>query len=260
MLRSVFFFVILAAVLLHAGLLSSCGSKKNPEEVKPIPSEFYGEWQGQDGSRLQIFANGKGNFKTGGKTVDGGTVEYMPNSKSFEISLFGIGETFRIDQAPTASSSEMKLNGIVFRRVGGFAPESMSSRATTPSVPSMAELENLTYKSLTNFGNAVMMGDFTLFHSRLAPEFQRDFTPEKLKAAFAEFVERKVDVGMLVQNSPITFSTPASIDGNGILKTQGTIASKIAPVTVLFSLDYVFRDNEWKLIGLDIRAKDTSSP
>jgi hypothetical protein len=29
---------------------------------------------------------------------------------------------------------------------------------------------------------------------------------------------------------------------------------------VLFSLDYVFRDNEWKLIGLDIRAKDTSSP
>ncbi len=252
--RSIFLFVMLAAVLFHA----SCGGKKNPESAQ-LPPEFYGEWQGQDGSRLQIFANGKGAFKIGGKSVEGGGVEYTPSTKSFEISLFGIGETFRIDQAPTASGNEMTLNGIVFRRVSGFAPESMSGTPSTPSVPSMAELENLTYKSLTNFGNAVMMGDFTLFHSRLAPEFQRDFTPEKLKAAFAEFVERKVDVGMLVQNSPINFSKPASIDGNGVLKTQGTIDSKIAPVTVLFSLDYVFRDNEWKLIGLDIRAKDASN-
>lgn len=244
----------LAIVMLF--FASSCGSKKNPEDLKPIPPEFYGEWQAQDGSRLQIFANGKGAFKIGGKSVEGGSVEYTPKTNSFEISLFGISETFRIDQAP--SGNEMKLNGMLFRRVGGFSPESQN--AAGAALPSDAELKSLTYKSLRNFGNAVMIGDFTLFHALLAPEFQSQFTPEKLKAAFSQFVEQKVDVATLAQDAPLTFSAPPHIDETGVLRTKGVAASKVAPVDVLFSLDYAFRDGEWKLIGLDIRTQESQRP
>ncbi|PIO48712.1 MAG: hypothetical protein CMR00_03355 [[Chlorobium] sp. 445] len=255
-------FVLLLAMV-SIVLVSSCASKKNPDELKPIPSEFYGEWQAQDGSRLQIFANGKGAFKIGGKSVEGGTVEYMPKMNSFEISLLGISETFRIDQAP--SGNEMKLNGMVFRRVGGFALESPSttstpSRTSPASLPSDAELRELSYKSLRNFGNAVVNEDFTLFHALMAPEFQREFSPERLKTVFSQFIEKKVDVGMLIQDAPIAFSAPARLDENGVLKTQGAIASKVAPVDVLFSLDYVFRDGEWKLVGLDIKTQEPQRP
>lgn len=261
--KAYFAFTVLLIALFSVFLLG-CGSKKNPEDLKPIPPEFYGEWQGQDGSRLQIFANGKGNFKTGGKSVEGGTVEYTPTTNSFEISLFGIGETFRIDRAPTASSNEMVLNGMIFRRVGGFAPESQSPSSPfssepsssfssgTPSVPFEDELKRLTYKSLRNFGDAVMSGDFTLFHLLCAPEFQNQFSPAQLRKTFAEFVEKKVDVALLVQDSPITFSAPPRIDENGVLRTQGIVTSKAAPVNVRFNLDYLLRNGEWQLINIGV--------
>ena len=91
------------------GLVLACGGGK------PAPPKYQGDWSGADGSTVYLHADGKAGFKIGNKTVDGGGAEFSGDGKSFTISLFGISETFKIDEEPT-DAGEMKLNGVVYRR------------------------------------------------------------------------------------------------------------------------------------------------
>jgi hypothetical protein len=90
-------------------LILACGGGK------PAPTKYQGNWSGADGSTLYMTSDGKAGFKIGGKSVEGGGAEFSEDGKSFTISLFGISETFKIDQEPN-EQGEMKLNGVVYRR------------------------------------------------------------------------------------------------------------------------------------------------
>lgn len=90
-------------------LILACGGGK------PAPAKYQGDWVGTNGSTLYLSSDGKAGFKIGGKSVDGGGAEFSEDGKSFTISLFGISETFKIDQEPN-DVGEMKLNGVVYRR------------------------------------------------------------------------------------------------------------------------------------------------
>lgn len=90
-------------------LVLACGGGK------PAPTKYQGNWSGSDGSTLYMTADGKAGFKIGGKSVDGGGAEFAEDGKSFTISLFGISNTFKIDQEPN-DAGEMKLNGVVYKK------------------------------------------------------------------------------------------------------------------------------------------------
>ena len=98
--------IILAVVL---SLVLACGGGK------PAPTKYQGNWSGADGSTLYLTGDGKAGFKIGGKSVDGGGAEFAEDGKSFTISLFGISNTFKIDQEPN-DAGEMKLNGVIYRK------------------------------------------------------------------------------------------------------------------------------------------------
>lgn len=98
--------IILTIVL---GLVLACGGGK------PAPTKYQGDWVAANGSTLYMTADGKAGFKIGGKSVDGGGAEFSEDGKSFTISLFGISETFKIDEEPN-DAGEMKLNGVVYRK------------------------------------------------------------------------------------------------------------------------------------------------
>ena len=97
------------SLAIFLGLVLACGGGK------PAPPKYQGDWRGADGSTVYLHANGKAGFKIGSKSVDGGGAEFSEDGKSFTISLFGISETFKIDEEPD-ESGEMKLNGVVYRR------------------------------------------------------------------------------------------------------------------------------------------------
>ncbi len=80
----------------------------------PVPSEFQGNWVGTDGSTIYMNGDGKAGFKLGGKTVDGGGAEIDKAANTLTISLFGISETWTIDEPPM--DGEMTLSGVVYRR------------------------------------------------------------------------------------------------------------------------------------------------
>ena len=54
-------------------------------------------------------ADGKAGFKLGGKEVTGGGAEIDESAKTLTISLFGISNTWKIDQPPSGNS--MILSG-----------------------------------------------------------------------------------------------------------------------------------------------------
>ncbi len=100
------FFVLCLLALVSFGCKSS---------AKPAPEKYVGNWQGQDGTTISIQSDGTGSFKAGSKKVTGGTAEFDDTTKTLTISLFGISETWKIDQEPN-DNGEMKLDGVVFRR------------------------------------------------------------------------------------------------------------------------------------------------
>ena len=92
---------IALALLLTIGL--ACGGGK------PVPQAYQGNWVGGDGSTIYMHGDGSAGFKLGGKSVEGGGAEIDESAKTLTISLFGISNTWKIDQPP--SGNVMILSG-----------------------------------------------------------------------------------------------------------------------------------------------------
>lgn len=90
-------------------LVISCGGGT------PAPVKYQGDWVGTNGTTIYMYADGKAGFKAGSKTVTGGSAVIDENAKTLTISLFGISETWKIDQEPN-DQGEMKLGGVNFKR------------------------------------------------------------------------------------------------------------------------------------------------
>jgi hypothetical protein len=94
------------AILLAVAL--GCGGGK------PVPQAYQGQWVGDDGTTITMDSEGRASFKKGGKSVDGGGAEIDEAAKTLTISLFGISETWKIDEPP--ADGVMTLSGTEFRK------------------------------------------------------------------------------------------------------------------------------------------------
>ena len=81
----------------------------------PAPVKYQGDWVGTNGTTIYMYSDGKAGFKAGSKTVTGGGAELNEGAKTLTISLFGISETWKIDQEPN-DQGEMTLSGVKFKR------------------------------------------------------------------------------------------------------------------------------------------------
>ena len=86
----------LLALSLMLMIVLGCGGE-------PAPPAYQGNWAGSDGSTIYMNADGKAGFKLGSKSVDGGGAEIDESAKTLTISLFGISNTWKIDQPPTGN-------------------------------------------------------------------------------------------------------------------------------------------------------------
>ena len=103
-MKNIFLVLIIGLILVIA-----CGGGK------PLDSKYHGNWVADNGIILDIDADGKAGFKSGNKRVTGGGAVIDEATKTLTISLFGISETWKIDQEPT-EKGEMKLSGVIFKR------------------------------------------------------------------------------------------------------------------------------------------------
>lgn len=90
-------------------LVLACGGGK------PVPVKYQGDWIGENGTVIYMSPDGKAGFRAGSKKVSGGSAELDESAKTLTISLFGVSETWKIDQEPN-DKGEMILSGVKFRR------------------------------------------------------------------------------------------------------------------------------------------------
>jgi len=119
-------------------------------------------------------------------------------------------------------------------------------------VPSEAELKKLTDKTLLSFNSAVLSQDFTAFYQSTAKVWQGQTTPDKLKAAFKSFIDKKFDIGSVVKKVKPTFEPAPAINSDGLLVVEGSYPIK--PDKLAFALQYLNEDGAWKLLSINVQA------
>lgn len=255
-------------ILAFVGL--GCFGSGKSSSSKPIPSEYFGVWTGQDGSMITIRGDGKGDYKSGGTTVDGGTVAIDDAKKELSITFIGIGPTKKIDSPP--ANGEMKLDGVIYKRSGGSSTSSTDTKksvsdsiptkdspnssekadASLGEIPEGDERQELVQTTLVQFNDAIQADDFTDFFPTVSKLWQRESSPAKLKETFQLFIDRKIDIGE-VRTMAANFTTKPRIDeskGFKELILEGNYDT--SPNPTRFKLKYTPEGKNWKLTGISV--------
>ena len=258
-------------LLIFVGL--GCFGSGRSGSSAPLPETYFGSWTGRDGSTLTIRGDGKGDYKSGGTTVDGGTVGIDDAKKELSITFFGIGPTLKIDSPP--SGDQMTLGGVIYKKNGGGSTTPTDTKRTVTDtapkaspvvkignknyekadasrgeIPEGDELQEMTQITLIEFNDAVQADDFTDFFQTISKLWQRQSSPAKLKSTFQTFITQKIDIGAVRTMGADFTSKPRVDDSKGFkeLILQGKYET--LPNPTRFELKYTPEGKNWKLTGI----------
>ena len=131
-------------------------------------------------------------------------------------------------------------------RPAGAAPD-------RPSVPPEAELKKMTTAALLAFNEGVQTKDFTKFHAAASTPFKEQVPPDKMRQAFNEFIEKKVDLSRVKNVEPVFDREPALAQEGRVLELGGHYETP--PVNPHFSLKFFHEGGEWKLLGINVNLR-----
>ncbi len=137
--------------------------------------------------------------------------------------------------------------------VSSSAKAGVELGADSKPLPSDDELKKLATKSLLDFNKSVQTNDFKPFYETLSELWKRQTTPEKLRDAFKQFVDKKVDIGLIAKSTPVFDKKPA-VGADGILELNGYYPTK--PFKVRFELKYTYEHPDWKLTGIHVKTEE----
>jgi len=140
-----------------------------------------------------------------------------------------------------------------FSIVGEKETETASEPAA-PEVPDKDELKSLVNDSMDSFGDAITDKDFSGFYLDIASVWQQQTSAEKLSESFKDFYGKDIDISAAIQDKDPIFDKPAAIESNGVMVVQGHYPTQ--PNRIVFTLKYVNEEEEWKLVGVDVKTKE----
>jgi hypothetical protein len=123
------------------------------------------------------------------------------------------------------------------------------------NVPTDKELKKLALDSLLLFNVAIQTKSFEDFYSHTAKLWQKEVTPEKLLEIFQSFIDKKINIALIVKEEPAFEGTPA-VNEDGFLVIKGSYPTQ--PSKVFFELKYVYEDESWKLVAINVQVKPTA--
>ena len=131
-----------------------------------------------------------------------------------------------------------------------------ASRAMAQNkVPGERALEALVKATLLTWNDANVTGNYTVFHAKLSKPFRDQFPPDRLKQIFKKFADEDIDIDVVAALKPVYQPVPA-IDGDGKLVVNGYFPTE--PMRVIFALEFIPSDGEWKLIGINVKTDNPS--
>ena len=130
-----------------------------------------------------------------------------------------------------------------------------SSATAQNKVPGERALEALVKATLLTWNDANVTGNYTVFHAKLSKPFRDQFPPDRLKQIFRKFADKDIDIDVVAALKPVYQPVPA-IDGDGKLVVNGYFPTE--PMRVIFALEFIPSDGEWKLIGINVKTDNPS--
>jgi hypothetical protein len=120
------------------------------------------------------------------------------------------------------------------------------------ALPSEQFQEVLIKSTLLTFNDANLTGNYAVLHAKLAKPFRDQFSPDKLKQAFKSLADQNLELRGILLKPPVATS-PSTIDKRGALVVRGYFDT--APSRVLYEIDFIPSENEWKPIKLTVKVK-----
>ena len=93
--------VYLITAFVLACALGACDKKQPLGEER---AAYGGLWAAADGSNIQIWADGRGDYQSGSTKVSGAAAKFVDNTLT--IKMMGIGKTFTITTPPTLKGAK----------------------------------------------------------------------------------------------------------------------------------------------------------
>lgn len=118
-------------------------------------------------------------------------------------------------------------------------------------VPDDDDQDVLIRTTLMTFNDANMTNNYAVMLARSSKQFQSQFTPDKMAAAFEVFRKNKLffeEVATAAYDS----SEKATIDKEGALVLVGVF--KTDELQVKYNLRFVKNDDAWKMLGINVDA------
>jgi hypothetical protein len=122
-------------------------------------------------------------------------------------------------------------------------------------VPSERALEALVKSTLLTWNDANVTGNYAVFHAKLSKPFRDQFPPDRLKQIFRKFADQDIDIDVVAALKPVYEPAPA-VDKDGKLVVNGYFPTE--PMRVIFALEFIPSDGQWKLIGLNVKTDKPS--
>ena len=147
------------------------------------------------------------------------------------------------------------------REVGAFALIGvLSFAAPAPAqnkVPGERPLEALVKATLLTFNDANVTGNYTVFHEKLSKPFRQQFSPERLEQSFKDFARKEIDFDIIAAYKPVYEPEP-KVDERGRLVVKGYFPTE--PARVVYDLEFIPSDGEWKLISINVKTERAPKP
>ena len=124
------------------------------------------------------------------------------------------------------------------------------------AVPSPMAQEILIKTSLLTLNDAIVSGNYTVLHTKLARPFREQFDPDRLKQAFKSFADQKIDMAAISAAPPVA-TDDARIDDRGALLLRGRF--DVGRNRLLYELDFLLSEGEWKPLGLHVNFKPVTA-
>ena len=130
--------------------------------------------------------------------------------------------------------------------------------ADAPAVPPEAELKKMVTAAVLAFNEGIQAKDFTKFHAAASTPFKEQVPPAKMRQAFSEFIEKKVDLSRVKGVEPTLDREPALAQEGRVLELAGHYETP--PVNPHFSLKFYREAGEWKLLGINVNLRAAADP
>ncbi len=124
--------------------------------------------------------------------------------------------------------------------------------APTSGLPSNARMEMMIKQVLFTLNDAKLTGNYAVFHARLAPSFQRQYSVDRFAEIFQAFRDNNIDLSPMAVYRP-TMTEGPRIDNEGILRVNGYFPT--APSRLHFDLGYAEVEGAWKLFAIYVTLK-----